>query len=416
MGLNKLDSPVLITDGDMRVTLPVLRSLAKQGITTYTAASRTRALSFFSKYCEAERFLYPSSRENLDSFLKAVKKICEKIDPCILFPIGEWSMLPISEHRDLLPSHVTLPFGNHESVMKTFDKSRTITLATEEGVPIPKTFFAENVADLKDASRELTYPAVIKPRTSWVWNQGEALFSRPHYVGSANELISVYKDIHDTFPHPLIQEYIPGSMRSVGVLCDHSRVRAMCCIGVQRTQPITGGNSTMRMSMRLDPVLKDYTERLMKALEWHGVAEVEFRMDSRDSVPKLMEINGRFWGSLEVAIASGVDLPYLLYKLLVDDEVDSVTSYKIGVKQRWLEGELIHLSSVLKNEGICPGEPLPNKWHTLIDFLKMNQGRYDCFYWDDPLPFLSRFLWGDLPRILLKRLNNKLPKIFKRNN
>jgi len=175
-------------------------------------------------------------------------------------------------------------------------------------------------------------------------------------------------------------------------------------------EPITGGNSTMRESVELDSRMKEYTLRLLKALEWHGVAEVEFRMDSRDSIPKLMEINGRFWGSLEVAIASGVDLPYLLYKLAVEGEVKPVLNYKIGVKRRWLEGDMIHLSNVLKNVGACSGISYLDKWQTLIDFLKIYEGGYDCFYWDDPLPFFSRFLWGDIPRIVFKRLRGKLEK------
>ena len=403
--VKELQNPsVLLTDGDLKVTFPILRSLAMKGVETGVAATRSKAMSFFSKFCK-NRLLYPSPRENLTLFLKTIQKIVKKTDYDILFPIGEWTLVPISEHREKITPYINLPLPSKEAIRKTFNKASTIKLAQEENVPIPKTFHIHNIRDLNKESKEISYPAVIKSRWSWAWNgdKTNAYVSRPRYVNSHQELLSAYKSMHNEFPFPIIQEYVPGVPYHVGVLCSHSRLRAICCIKEHRTIPVTGGYATLRETVELDYRMKEIALRLLKALNWHGVAEVEFKLDPRDSTPKFMEINGRFWGSLELAMAAGVDFPYLLYLLAVDDDVKPVLKYSVGVKRRWIEGDLIYISNVLKNVGFHADVKYPDKWRALIEFLKIYDAKFDCLYWDDLLPFLSRFLWGDIPGILLRK-------------
>ena len=398
---------MLITDGDMKVSVPVLRSLAKKNIETGVAATNKRAICFFSRYCK-NRLLYPSPRENRDLFLKVIRKIVEKNNFDFLFPVGEWTLVPISENREKIIPHIKLPIASREAIRRTFDKSLTLKLAIDENVPIPKSYFINSFQDLQDASKKVSYPAVIKSRWSWVWKENKASFSRPKYVNSPQELLSAYETVHDDFPFPVIQEYIPGNAYHVGVLCSHSRLRAVCCIKEYRTIPVSGGYATFRETVQLDHKMKEFALRLLKALDWHGVAEVEFKLDPRDSVPKFMEINGRFWGSLELAVASGVDFPYLLYRLAIDGDVRPPLEYTIGVKRRWLEGDIIYISNVLKSVDAHPGFDYPNKLQALKEFLKIYDGRYDCLYWDDPIPFMSQFLLGDIPNIISRRLRKKI--------
>lgn len=401
----KLQKPsVLITDGDLKVTLPVLRSLAKRNIETGVAGTRTKAMAFFSKYCK-RKMLYPSPRDNLQLFLRTMKKTIEESGFNIIFPIGEWTLVPISDNRELFADNIKLPFASKEAIQKTFNKSSSLRIAADQGVPIPETHFVNNTRELKEASRSISYPAVIKSRCSWVWNGGKALFSRPTYVNSPEQLIVQYEITHNEFPFPMIQEYIPGTAFHIGVLCNNSRLKAACCVREHRTIPVTGGYATLRESVALDHKMKEYAIRLLEALDWHGVAEVEFKLDPRDSTLKFMEINGRFWGSLELAIRAGVDFPFLLYRLAVDGNVKPVFNYETGVKSRWFEGDLIYLSNVLKGVGRSSGVEYPTKWHALKNFLKFHDSTIDCLYWDDPLPFLSRFFWGDIPGILSRKLS-----------
>ena len=403
VGQSLQEPSVLITDGDLKVTLPVLRSLARKNVQTGVAATSTKAMSFFSKYCKA-KFMYPSPRDNLGLFLKAIRKIIEESDFDILFPVGEWTLVPISKNRESIASRIELPFASKEAIEKTFNKSLTLEIAMKEGVPMPETFFVKDLSDLQEAARKTPYPAVIKSRFSWFWDHGKASFSRPVYVNSPQELLMRYKSMHSEFPFPIIQEYIPGVAYHIGALCNHSRLKAACCIKEHRTIPVTGGYATLRETVDLNPKMLKSALRMLEALDWHGVAEVEFKSDSRDSTPKFMEINGRFWGSLELAIEAGIDFPYLLYLLAVDGDVKPAFDYKVGVKRRWLEGDLVYISNVLKNVGAHAGVEYPQKWRALLDFLKIQDCKFDCLYWDDPLPFLSGFLWGDIPGIFSRKL------------
>ncbi len=361
----------------------------KRGIESVVAADRERALSFFSKFCRDKApYTYPNPKENRSDFVRTIVNLVQKTRFNVLFPVCEWGLLPLSKARDKIAPYTRMPLPSHESLVKTFDKSQTLEIAQDNNVPTPKTYFPRNVQKLAEISRKISYPAVIKPNWSWTWSDEKAFFRRASYVSSAAELLATYRVVHEQFPYPMIQEYIPGiaGNYSIGVLYSNSRPRAMCAIKVYRAFPISGGNSVLRETVPLDSKMKEYTSRLLKTLDWHGVAEVEFKVDPRDGEPKLMEINGRFWASLEVAILSGLDLPYLLYRLAMDDDVAPATNYKIGVKDRWVEGDIHHLYNVFRRKF---GIQYPSRLRTLLNFLRVYEKNlyYDCYDPKDPLPF-----------------------------
>jgi predicted ATP-grasp superfamily ATP-dependent carboligase len=223
-----------------------------------------------------------------------------------------------------------------------------------------------------------------------VWQNDRAFHRRSGFVNSPPELVATYTSIHKYFPNPLIQEYVPGTNYSVATLYNKGKPRAFCCIKVQRAWPPTGGNSCFRESVQLDPKMKAYSETLLKALDWHGIAEVEFRLDSRDNIPKLMEINPRFWGSLCVAVKAGVDFPYLLYRLSMDGDISSVFSYKAGVKGRYFEQDLLYIVSLLRDASTNPGVWSRKNLRVLLNWFRFYEPGifYDLFEVNDPLPFL----------------------------
>src|SRR5262249_40991218 len=145
-------------------------------------------------------------------------------------------------------------------------------------------------------------------------------------------------------------------------------------------------------SVALDPPLLDHAERILEALKWHGVAMVEFKRDARDGVSKLLEINGRFWGSLQLAVDSGVDFPYLLYRQAVDGDIDPVFSYRVGVRLRWWLGDLDWLLIRLRERG-----SLAPRRQALREFLRPSGSttRAEILRRDDPAPAireLSQYL------------------------
>ena len=117
-----------------------------------------------------------------------------------------------------------------------------------------------------------------------------------------------------------------------------------------REKPPSGGVSVLCESIDPPAEALDAASRLISVNKWHGVAMIEFKWDDEEKRPKLIEVNGRFWGSLNLAIRAGVDFPFLLYRLAVGEKVEGRAEYRIGLKSRWELGDLDHLLIRLKRD------------------------------------------------------------------
>jgi len=183
---------------------------------------------------------------------------------------------------------------------------------------------------------------------------------------------------------PIIQEYIPDGEGTYGVgllLNFESEARASFVYKRLRSYPVSGGPSTLRESVKRED-LQEIAESLLKSLGWTGIAHMEFKIDPRDGKAKLLEVNPRFWGSLHLAIESGVDFPFLLYHLAMDGDVEYVRDYRIGVKCRWLiPGDLLHF---FQN---------PDRFRLRPSFFDFS-AKDDIISLQDPLPTIGRVLSG----------------------
>jgi predicted ATP-grasp superfamily ATP-dependent carboligase len=169
---------------------------------------------------------------------------------------------------------------------------------------------------------------------------------------------------------------------------NRGRLRAAFAHRRIREKPPSGGVSVLSESVGLDPQLLEHAERILEALKWHGVAMLEFKRDARDGVSKLLEINGRFWGSLQLAVDSGVDFPYLLYRLAVDGDIEPVFTYRLGVRLRWWLGDLDWLLLRLREQG-----SLARRLGAIAEFLKPSgrSAKLEVYRRDDLAPAITEF-------------------------
>src|SRR5204862_7287045 len=162
------------------------------------------------------------------------------------------------------------------------------------------------------------------------------------YVARQEDLDAAVQGRRQGAHWPLIQAFVPGQGKGVFALCDRGQVTAWFAHERLRDVRPSGSGSSLRRSTALDPRLQTPAARLLSALAWHGPAMVEFRDDGATE-PCLLEVNGRFWGSLELAVASGVDFPKLWVDLLRGAPVEPRTRYDTGVTLRWLWGDVKRL-------------------------------------------------------------------------
>jgi predicted ATP-grasp superfamily ATP-dependent carboligase len=384
---------VFITDGHWRKTLAAARSLGRRGLEVTVGESSRVATSLFSKYC-SRRVVYPSVHRHPEDFLAFLRQEVTARTYDLLIPMEEETLLLLARHKDTLTSLTRLPITSYQDINNVRDKGWLLRYASQQGIPIPRTIWIEDKNDLKAVPYTIPPPWVIKPRIS---SGGFGIV----YVDREVDLPAAYEEVHHRFPFPLIQERIPPGGEAFGcsALLDHGgQVKARFVHRRLRDYPVRGGPSTLRESVR-HPQIEDLGIRLLRSLQWYGVAMVEFKVDPRDNQPKLMEINPRFWGSLALAVHAGVDFPYLLYKMAMGEEFDPVLDYEVGTQCRWLlPGDILHF---LTN---------PKRFHLKPSFFRFRGMAYDILSRDDPLPTVGRFLtlfsllWdGDLRRFLNRR-------------
>jgi hypothetical protein len=172
----------------------------------------------------------------------------------------------------------------------------------------------------------------------------------------------------------------------------------------KRTQPQLGGTSVLRQSIAIPPDIGEQAERLLREINLEGYSEVEFRRDSEGN-PYLMEINPRLSASVEIAVRSGVDFPYLLYQWASGEHIDTVNSYRTGHWMRYLRGDYETTREAMRQPG-RPGVPSPSR--ALLDFLLtfFIPMRYDYLDWKDPYPAwiegvdFARFVLSGLSKFL----------------
>jgi len=379
---------VLVDRADSGVALTIVRSLGRRGVDVTAAASKKHALTFYSKYCK-RKLQYPSPKREKELFIKKILEFVKNNNYEVLFTLGGIEMELISQYRHEFSSYVKIPLVNHETLMKARDKGQVLKIAMENDIPCPETHFPEKVSDVEEIKNKLNYPVVIKPR----FGRGAKGVT---YVTSPKELVTRFRQIVATHGSSIIQEYIPhgGAYGFEALFNEDSKLRAFFVHKRIREYPVTGGPSTLRESVYYPEAVK-YGTKLLETLNWYGVAMVEFRKDPRDGKLKLMEINPRFWGSLALSVAAGVDFPYLLYKMAVDGDIKPVFDYKTGVKCRWLLfGDIKHLLSVMKGVKSDFGFKSPSRFKTLIDFLKFYEKdlHYDILSLDDPKPAIFKIL------------------------
>ena len=334
---------VLVTDGQERSALAITRGLGRAGIPVIVGAETTISLAGASRYCVA-KWQYPSPLQQPAQFISSLVEAVRRFDITAIIPPTDSSMQAVAAQRDQFRPSVTAMIPSLESYEMVSDKYRLMKLAHELGVPIPNTVFVPdgNIAAVLDQVR--AYPVVVKPGRSLVKIDEKWIKTSVHFVSNAEELTDLYRRTPYLRNPSLIQQRIEGEGQGVFGLFDHGRPCALFAHRRIREKPPAGGVSVFRESIELPKPMTDYAVRLLERVKWHGVAMVEFKVDRQSNVPMLMEINGRFWGSLQLAIDAGLNFPYLLYQAMNGMPVAVPNNaYRIGTKSRWLIGDLDHL-------------------------------------------------------------------------
>ncbi len=391
-----MTGPVLVTDGEQRATLAVVRSLGRAGRTVLVGAGRRHSLAGASRYA-AETLVLPDPLADAAGFRAALLAEVSRRGVGILLPMTEASLLAVLTDPDAFrPARI--PFADLDRFRRISDKAELLRLAPEVGIAVPAQHRCETPEALAMILDRLVFPVVIKPARSVVETAGGRDKVGVSHAADPGELVARAAEYPAGAYPLLLQQRIVGPGIGVFLLPWRGTVRAQFAHRRIREKPPAGGVSVYRESVALDPGLLERSQALLERFGWEGVAMIEYKVDAATGTPYLMEINGRFWGSLQLAIDAGVDFPRILCELAEGRDPAPVASYRTGIRDRWWWGDVDHLLARMRRSAtelaLPPGAP--GRVRALLDFLTLWRpgDRNEIFRWSDPWPLVQEtFDW-----------------------
>jgi predicted ATP-grasp superfamily ATP-dependent carboligase len=373
---------VLVLDAEQRQSLVAVRSLGRAGIPVGALAC-TAAPAFRSRWCAAAA-LVSDFADDEETFSREVIGQAQLRGARVLIPAHDGSIEALRKHRAAVERHVRVALAGEEGLCVAVSKPRTLALAAAVDVRTPRSLVAASASDARSAVAELGLPLVVKPELSWARRGAQASRLSCVVAVDLEETLRAVESLATAGAGAVLQEWIPGRREAVSLVRAEGRVWARFAQVATRMYPPLGGSSVARESIPLPGDIAAAAERLVEAGRLDGYSEVEFRRDAQGR-PLLMEINPRLSASVEIAVRAGVDFPLLLYRWAAGEPLRAVNGYRVGVRMRWLGGDIRWLRATLMTQGRPDSPPATEAVGAFArDFLR--RAAYDYVAADDLLP------------------------------
>jgi predicted ATP-grasp superfamily ATP-dependent carboligase len=393
---------VIVTDGEQRAALAAVRSLGAAGYRCIVTSSSRASIAAGSRFA-ARTVTVPNALERPTHFAEAIVGLVAAERAAVVLPIAEQSILAILPVRARL-SPAIVPFPSLASFTALTDKERLLEEASKLGIAIPAQEIVRDVgagASL-DLSR-LRYPIVLKPARSVSEHGGVRTAFSVTYAVDASELRRKMRALPAAAFPLLLQQRVVGPGMGIFLLLWDGQLKAQFAHQRLSEKPPSGGVSVYRESVSTDEKLRDLSRALLDRFGWRGVAMVEYKCESTTGQPYLMEVNGRFWGSLQLAIDSGVDFPRLLVACALGEHPEQIPSYRVGVRSRWWWGQIDNLVGRIRRSARIDSLPAETRSasRAVCDLLlgPLRRADYEeVLRWTDPGPF-----WNETIRWIARR-------------
>lgn len=321
---------LVVENGASRGALTAVRSLAAAGWRVGVGSPAGRGPASSSRACH-RRHRVPAAHEDSAAFLAAVRAAVAGSRYEVVFGAGEAEVLALSAARDTVGAVV--PYAEHAQVVRAIDKQELCAAARQAGLRTARALDPDGLTGERQ-------PVVVKAR----------LHARPERPGSPPRIDTLVVhgaeaarrrigEVRGLGGEPLVEEFHRGTLMAyAAVIAPGGRVVADCMQVASRIWPPEAGASCRAETVPVDPAVSGPAARLLTGLGWYGLAQLQFVVPD-DGVPRLIDLNGRFYGSMALAVAAGADLPAAWAALATGRDVP-FTRARPGVRYQWLEGDL----------------------------------------------------------------------------
>jgi predicted ATP-grasp superfamily ATP-dependent carboligase len=297
----------LVTDVHIASAVAGVRALGRVGLDVVGLAPRRGAAGLWSRYCAA-RAIGPDSVTDADGFVDAVRSVIERHGRLVVYPGQDEALNALLADAPAMPAEAVLPYPGAEPLAALRDKARLAGLAAAAGLSTPSTLAAGSARDV--LSGELPDGAVVKP-------------SHPGGAFADVRLADSREDLR-----ALLASVAP----------DGALVRRFQQVAL-RTWPADAGISSLAVSVEPDEALVEACRSLLATGGYWGLAQLQF-IDAPGG-RRLIDVNTRFYGSLALALAAGVNLPAAWHAVTLAEPAGAPESYRVGVSYRWVEADLM---------------------------------------------------------------------------
>lgn len=375
-------SRILILDAHSNAALAVLQSLGRAGYRVALAGAAPDGMAAASRYA-GTMLRYPDPLESRERFEEWIAGVASSGRFDWIVPVTDSTMTPLMALRESPEVRYLLP--GRASFELFFNKALTIGLAQDLCIPVPPSRLLSGPS--WDPAAFVNFPYFVKPARSKVWI-GDRGFNLSARLARTREELSRHVEHALGFGEVLVQEYAPGGGVGVEVLCKGGTILGHFGHRRIHESPLTGGGSSYRVSIAVPPRLLEDAEKLMAAARWDGPAMVEFKCSG--SVYSLMEVNGRFWGSLPLSLHAGVDFPRYALELADGGRPAFNSHYRLGRYSRKVGADVAWFKQNLradKHDRLLMTRPVLK---TVVEWGRLLTGRdrWDHASFDDPGPIL----------------------------
>jgi predicted ATP-grasp superfamily ATP-dependent carboligase len=367
---------ILVTDGTHKNALSLIRDLGNEfDIDVLSHKPKWRTLCASSKH--VKETLEVPSPEDLGPYSDRILEILATGDYDFFIPVGLQSYLASARKRDEIARLSRCLLPSVEGMRIAANKDLTMTFARDIGIPIPKTVVLKDASDLNLVP---DFPVVIKSSDS----AGRCV----RYCNNRQELEDNFSKLLRTSKTRVIaQEYVQGfgcgfyGIYKNGVLLDFFLHRRLIEF------PLTGGPSAVAESY-FDQGLFENGKKLADALRWNGPIMVEFKKNPKSGRIFLIEVNPKLWGSLDLTIEAGIDVPRIILNASKSDgslerDLGIQDAHFTQLRYRWLFPDEFKAAMSRK------------KMRPILELMRKGAGKEkNNLIFNDPLPTIMQLFTG----------------------
>ena len=392
---------VLAITGDTQVGLSMLRSLARNGLCVFAVCNTAEGQSAHSRY-SAGAWMFDRSPDAPPS-VGQLEALARQLEVGSVMPISESLHKALIAHRNRFEPDIHVFSPSSECFERATDKAWLHSLCTELGIPVAR---GTTLDRLTAAGGDgLQFPLVLRTSRQ---NDSDAAGKAPWkaaYARSQAELDKLCAGVNGFADNIIVQEYHPGVEDHIHILMHQGEPFMVGEYIGEHHAPHAGGVTVQRVSCRHESLVADAV-RLLKALNWEGIATCQFHYDPKTDKYIFLEINPRMCGGQPTVIMAGFDSPFLLWQSHFEPEKMLKTRYRLGLRTRILGGDANWMLGMIRGEELPPDQKRLSKLGAVARFV-WNCGPWtidDSFAWTDPKPFFV-----DLRQMIAKRLSKSGP-------